>query len=256
MNLTGGHFVLSLMIALVTLAAVNTVVNRLSTFSSATLAMIEYEEMTGTFYTDQTDRKKVNWFRAWFHQSRFARLKSLVSSHFRDGMTIADLGCGNCMWNDTALPVIGVDANEPMMKWAQDHGRLSSYRVTGDLSNSGLPDKSMNIVVMSETLEHLLNFEPVIREVRRILADDGVFLITVPYDIFLGPFFILFNLNCLWQGFAKGSVYHRFRCGHVNHFTVTRLRRALRQNGFILDKVNLVNGLSLYASARKNQSAG
>jgi SAM-dependent methyltransferase len=251
MRCTGGAFIASVLVALLTLAILNTLVNRLSTFSSAKLAMVEYEQMTGTFYSDQTDRKKVNWFRAWFHQSRFSRLKALVLTHYRPGMAVADLGCGNCMWNDCGIPVVGVDANQPMMKWAAEHGRLASYHVTADLSNTGLPDRSMNIVIMSETLEHLLDFEQVIREVRRILGDDGVFLITVPYDIFLGPFFILFNLNCLWQGFVKGSVYHRFRCGHVNHFTVSRLRNALGQSGFNLQEVKLVNCLSLYAVAKK-----
>jgi SAM-dependent methyltransferase len=138
-----------------------------------------------------------------------------------------------------------------MLRWAKQHNRLIDYRITADLSRTGLADKSMDIVVMSETLEHLLNLEETIREVRRILKDDGVFLITVPYDFFLGPFFVLFNVNCLWQGYVRGSAYHRYRCGHVNHFTKRRLRDELSAGGFQLEKLFVVNGMSLYASARR-----
>ena len=104
---------------------------------------------------------------------------------------------------------------------------------------------------MSETLEHMLDLPAVLTEVRRILKDDGLFLITVPYDVFLGPFFILFNVNCLYQGYVKGSNYHKFRCGHVNHFTKRRLSDRLAESGFSLSRTDVVNGLSLYGVARK-----
>jgi SAM-dependent methyltransferase len=251
MHVAGLSFVPAVLIALLILAITNTVINRISTFSSAKLAMVEYEEMGETFYDDQTDPKKVNWFRAWFHRSRYRRLTQFVDSYHKPGMAIADLGCGNCWWNVNGYPVVGVDVNENMLRWAKQHNRLIDYRITADLSQTGLPDKSMDIVVMSETLEHLLNLDETIRQVRRILKDDGVFLITVPYDFFLGPFFILFNVNCLWQGYVRGSVYHRYRCGHVNHFTKDRLRKSLAKNAFQLQQLFVVNGMSLYAAARK-----
>jgi ubiquinone/menaquinone biosynthesis C-methylase UbiE len=248
---TGLSFVPSVAISLVILAVLNTVINRVSTFSSAQLAMVEYQEMGQTFYDDQTDPKKVNWFRAWFHRSRYQRLTQFVDAYFKPGIAIADLGCGNCWWNANKYPVIGVDVNENMLKWAKQQGRLIDYHVTADLSKTGLEDNSLDIVIMSETLEHLLNLDETILEVRRILKDNGVFLITVPYDFFLGPFFILFNVNCLWQGYVRGSAYHRYRCGHINHFTKQRLRAALRENGFASEKMFIVNGMSLYAAARK-----
>ena len=104
---------------------------------------------------------------------------------------------------------------------------------------------------MSETLEHILNLDQTLAEVHRILKPDGRFLITVPYDFFLGPFFILFNLNCIYMGYLRGSRYHRLRCGHINHFTKSRLRTALARNGFTLQRVFVVNGLLLYAAAGK-----
>ena len=234
---------------LVVLAVSNTVLNRISTFGSASLAMVEYRAMGEAFYDDQTDAAKVNAVRAWFHRSRHANLTRFVATVYRPGMAVADLGCGNCAWNVHGYPVTGVDVNEPMLRWAQQHGRLAERRIADDLSRTGLPAAAFDVVVMSETLEHLLNLEATIAEVRRILKPDGTFLITVPYDFFLGPFFVLFNVNCLWQGYARGSVYHRYRCGHVNHFTKRRLRDALAAGRFAVRSLTVVNGLTLYAAA-------
>ncbi|HEY5040117.1 MAG TPA: class I SAM-dependent methyltransferase [bacterium] len=233
------------------LAASNALLNRISTFSSAKMAEVEYKEMNESYYDDQTDETKVSKFRAWYHRSRYERLTQFVSQSFKKGMKMADLGCGNCWWNIHHLPVFGVDINAKMLKWAKTNKRLKDYSVCANLAKTGLKTKSFNVVLMSEVLEHVFNQADVLTEVKRILKDDGKFLITVPYDFFLGPFFILFNLNCLYMGYVRGSLYHKYRCGHIHHFTKARLRQALRKNGFTLENVFIVNGLLLYATARK-----
>jgi SAM-dependent methyltransferase len=244
----------SLLACLVILAFSNALLNRISTFSSAKIAEVEYKEMNESYYEDHTDENKVSKFRAWYHRSRYERLTQFVMSHFKKGMKMADLGCGNCLWNIHQLPVFGIDINEKMLGWAKKHKRLKDYKVCSDLAKTGLKAKSLDLVLMSEVLEHVFDQAEVLQEVSRVLKDDGTFLITVPYDFFMGPFFILFNLNCLYMGYVKGSLYHKYRCGHIHHFTKTRLKKALAQNGFVLDKVFVVNGLLLYANARKQAS--
>jgi SAM-dependent methyltransferase len=216
------------------------------------MAEVEYREMDEDYYDGMTDNTKVSRFRAWYHRSRYERLTAHVMAYFKEGMKIADLGCGDCFWNFPRLPVLGVDINSKMLRFAKKQGRITSYKVCGDLSKTGLKSKSLDLVLMSEVLEHVFNLEEVLNEVRRILKDQGTFLLTVPYDYFLGPFFVLFNLNCLYMGYLRGSRYHRYRCGHIHHFTRKRLKVALETNGFVLTSVKTVNGLLLYASARKN----
>jgi len=243
----GAVFFMSLLI----LSLLNVFLIRISTFSSAHLAEVEYREMNDSYYDDQTDEAKVSRFRAWYHRSRYERMTRFVGEYFRPGMKMADLGCANCWWNVTNLPVVGVDINEKMLKWAKKNKRLKDYKVTADLSKTGLKPKSFDLVLMSETLEHLLDLKGALGEVNRVLKDKGTFLITVPYDYFLGPFFILFNLNCIYMGYVKGSLYHKYRCGHINHFTKSRLRKTLADNGFRLTRCFVVNGLLLYAVAVK-----
>ena len=247
----GLYLVPALLACLVVLAASNAVLNRISTFSSAKMAEVEYKEMNESYYDDHTDETKVSKFRAWYHRSRYERLTKFVSGHFKKRMRIADLGCGNCHWNIHGLPVTGVDINAKMLKWAKSHGRLKDFKACANLGHTGLKAKSFDVVLMSEVLEHVFDHASVLAEVRRILKKDGTFLITVPYDFFLGPFFILFNLNCLYMGYIRGSEYHRYRCGHIHHFTKARLKKTLAENGFELADVFVVNGLLLYATARR-----
>jgi len=244
-------FILSVLLSIIVLSLLSAFLIKISAFSSAELAHIEYSEISESYYEELTDKQKVSSFRSWYHSSRFQKMTNFVEKHYEANMKIADLGCGNCLWNKKHIPVMGVDINEKMLKWAQKEKYLSDYILTDNLAKTGLPSKSFDIVIMSETLEHLLNLEEVLVEVNRILKDDGTFLITVPYDIFLGPFFILFNLNCLYTGFIKGSRYHRFRCGHINHFTKKRLHDVLQENNFKLISLSIVNWLLIYATAKK-----
>jgi 2-polyprenyl-3-methyl-5-hydroxy-6-metoxy-1,4-benzoquinol methylase len=245
------EFISSVLLSIIILSSLSAFFIKISAFSSAELAHVEYTEIKESYYKELTDSQKVSNFRSWYHSSRFQKLANLVEQNYQPNMKIADLGCGNCLWNKKHIPVTGVDINEKMLQWANKGKYLSNYILTDNLAKTGLPSKSFDMVIMSETLEHLLNLEDVLAEVHRIIKDDGIFLITVPYDFFLGPFFILFNLNCLYTGFIKGSRYHQFRCGHINHFTITRLRKALEENKFKLTSLSIVNCLLLYTTAKK-----
>ncbi len=247
-------FVWAVLITIALLSIINILFIRISTFGSSELADIHYREMDGQFYQDQTDTTQVNRFRAWYHASRYRKLTDFIGRYGHPGCRIADLGCGNCLWNSDRLPVTGVDINERMLEWSKRNRYLADYRVTHDLSQTGLPSQHFDRVVMSETLEHLLNLPAVLQEVQRILKDDGIFLLTVPYDFFLGPFFVLFNLNCVYMAYFRGSEYHKYRCGHINHFTRRRLRRVLSEQGFQLRELSVVNGLLLYGAATKDPS--
>lgn len=247
------NLILSFLSSLFVLAATNTLLIRISTFSSARLAEVEYRQMNESFYDDQTDHEKVSRFRAWYHRSRYERLSQFIEEYYQTGMRIADLGCANCWWNFKGRPVTGADINEKMLQWAKRNHRLKNFIVTSSLSHTGLKSKWYDIVLMSETLEHILDLDGAVTEARRILKDDGVFMVTVPYDYFLGPFFILFNLNCIYRGYFRNSRYHKFRCGHIHHFTKRRLRRVLMTNGFSLRECFVVNGLLLYAAAAKTK---
>lgn len=223
------------------------VLMRAALVASPELANVHYAEVDEDFYLSQTDAAQVGRIRSWFHNSRFAIVRRAVSRKYVPGMDVADLGCGNCIWNESRIPVTGVDINERMLKWAAADGRLSDYRVSSSLSNTGLASGRYDIVVISEVLEHLPvdEVELTLAEVRRILVTDGVLLATVPSDSFMSPFFVMFNVNCLYQWLVKGSQYHRYRCGHINHFNQRIFRTLLETNGFEVREMVSPNRLTI-----------
>jgi SAM-dependent methyltransferase len=247
------RFLAGIVLAMLVLSVVNTAVNSISAFSSSKLADVEYREMGEDCYDEQTDSQKVGSIRAGYHRRRFYHLTAFVEKYYKPGFKVVDLGCGNCMWNTHELPVLGVDINEKMLNWALRNKHISEFCVRADLANTGLPDKSFDIVILTEVLEHLEDIAGTLAEIRRILKDDGTFLLTVPYDWFLGPFFITFNLNCLYQGFIKGSDYHKLRCGHINHFTQPRLRKVYEEADFRIISLRPVDQLWLFCAALKGE---
>jgi hypothetical protein len=46
-------------------------------------------------------------------------------------------------------------------------------------------------------------------------------------------------------------VYHKYRCGHINHFTKRRLGGLLAESGFRRTRQFVVNGMTLYAAGVK-----
>jgi ubiquinone/menaquinone biosynthesis C-methylase UbiE len=61
--------------------------------------------------------------------------------------------------------------------------------VIGDVTKMPFPDKMFDVVVSFETIEHLKEPEKFVDEAWRVLADDGVFIVSAPEN--------------------SGSVFHR-----------------------------------------------
>jgi SAM-dependent methyltransferase len=100
------------------------------------------------------------------------------------------------------------------------------------------PDRTFDIVVCMETLEHVHDTDHLLAEARRVLAPDGYLILSVPrLDSLLG-------LGLMLIGFQPPaidcSIDRRYGApeagtqvsGHVSHFTRRALLEILRQSGF------------------------
>lgn len=188
-----------------------------------------YEGYGEDFYEKQT--RSLNPLRKWFHVSRYTKTRDMVERLYRKGMKIVDLGCGNCVWNAGKIPVMGIDFNRGMLERAKKAGRLKGYCV-GDISKTGLKTGTVDLVVISEVLEHVPNYVETLGEIRRILKPGGKLLITVPYDTLFSLWKPLFALQCFLQGYVFGQEAYRKKCGHINRFSPKSLGRLLEGNGF------------------------
>ena len=53
----------------------------------------------------------------------------------------------------------------------------------GDISNLNFPDEFFDVVTITEVLEHIIDYENVVRELKRVLKKDGVLIITFPNEV-------------------------------------------------------------------------
>ena len=124
---------------------------------------------------------------------------------FKKSGKLLDIGCGPGFFLDEAKrrgwETRGADLSRWSRDYAKEHFNVEVFQ--GLLGDAHFPDRSFDVIVMNDVIEHLEDPKSVLREVRRILKNDGVIYISTP-DIqsFLSRF-----LRAKWWGINK---YHLF----------------------------------------------
>ena len=168
--------------------------------------------------------------------------------YFQDGLVL-DIGCGNCLWNKQGIPVVGMDICESMLRYNMGHVS-SFFPVQADFTKGlSVRSESVEMVVVTETLEHLLHYHVLIEEIRRVLKKGGVVISSVPYGRFPGLWGLFFPLWCRYKGWKDKDAYYRNRCGHAVSFNIRKLRMAF--SGFTFLEKRVVRLMTLFVVARK-----
>ena len=212
------------------------------------MSKVNYENKSAGFYDDLF--VSPNPVQAWFHYSRNTITNKYVLSFYREGMKIADLGCGNVSWNTKKLPVIGVDINENFLSHNLDQKKISQA-IISPLIDIPLPNESIDIIVITEVLEHLADPHKHIEEFARILKPGGIIICSVPYDVMLSLWRPLFFLQCFVNGYIKKDMYYKQKCGHINRFSRKKLRKLFLCFNFAIIEQHNFNYLTLFTIARK-----
>jgi 2-polyprenyl-3-methyl-5-hydroxy-6-metoxy-1,4-benzoquinol methylase len=120
------------------------------------------------------------------HVSRYVLAASLV----RPGDVVLDAACG--LGYGTAVlascspgsKFIGVDIDQDSTDYANanyaEHHPTLSYQVSDVTTLSFLADHSVDMIVSFETIEHVPDYEILLKEFKRILKPDGRFIGSVP----------------------------------------------------------------------------
>jgi GT2 family glycosyltransferase/SAM-dependent methyltransferase len=116
------------------------------------------------------------------HMHRYLWAAKLVG-----GRRVLDLGSGegfgaSILAADDGTEVVGIDIDERTVEHAQLNwaGPRTSFSVGNALDLSEFEEGSFGAVVAFEVIEHVEAQEQVLAEVARVLADDGVLIISTP----------------------------------------------------------------------------
>jgi len=104
---------------------------------------------------------------------------------FCAGKVVLDAACGvgygSGYLADIANKVIGVDIGADAIAYAKGHYQKENIEFkTMDIHNLDFADKYFDVVCSFETLEHLSNPQKYLSEVKRVLKEGGVFIVSTP----------------------------------------------------------------------------
>lgn len=98
---------------------------------------------------------------------------------------VLDIACGfgygTKIISSKASLVFGVDSDESVIKSCKTYqkGENIEYYV-GDATKLDFDNKSFDCIVSFETIEHIIEYNDFLREVKRLLTPDGIFIVSTP----------------------------------------------------------------------------
>jgi ubiquinone/menaquinone biosynthesis C-methylase UbiE len=148
---------------------------------------------------------------------------------------LLDLGCGEGRHAISAyitnnLNAVGIDLSVADLKITQerfeqfvepDNNDKSLVITAANGEHLPFEDETFNKVICSEVLEHIPNYEAVLKEISRVLKTGGVAAISVPR---------YFPEWVCWQ---ISDAYHAMEGGHIRIFDAHQLRKDIESTGFI-----------------------
>lgn len=120
-------------------------------------------------------------------------IRYLFAQQFAPGKTVLDIGCGcgygSCLLAEGgAETVIGVDISEEAIRYSKEHysARGLDFEVM-DCTNLKFPNRTFDLVVAFEIIEHIPNCKGLLSEAKRVLKGDGVFIVSTPNRVTYPP---------------------------------------------------------------------
>lgn len=101
------------------------------------------------------------------------------------GKTVLDIACGAGYGTAELAPVakevIGGDIDDGAIAYARANYKADNLEFKKlDAQDISLPDKQFDTVVSFETIEHLPDIEAYLRQISRVLVNDGYFIVSTP----------------------------------------------------------------------------
>ncbi|KUN28784.1 SAM-dependent methyltransferase [Streptomyces antibioticus] len=159
----------------------------------------------------------------------------------RPAQTILDIGCGDGTAAATAAPLlpghhlVGVD-------WSQDALRRARtripYAVRGELTGGGLPfgTGSVDAVLFSEVVEHLVDPDAAMDEIRRVLRPGGHLMLSTPnLAAWYNRALLLAGVQPVFSEVSLRAIHGRPGrevVGHLRLYTARALREFVAAAGF------------------------
>ncbi len=176
---------------------------------------------------------KVDPFQKIWHRTRFTQVSKLIEP---TGGSVLDIGSADGMFSKVifdktkADKFIGMDVIKTSVDWASKHWAKEKKMkfVVGDAHKLDYKSETFDVVFAMEVLEHVVDPEKVLSEVKRILKKGGYGVFLVPSDSLLFR-----TIWFMWLHFyPRGWVW---RDTHIQTYRGGYLTRVCKEVGFKIE---------------------
>lgn len=153
------------------------------------------------------------------NSSRVHLLKQLIEEHTPKGGKILDVGCGD-MYLAQILPDYqwtGIDINT-----AVNNGKAIRHDI--ESTPYPFPQRNFDTIVCSEVLEHVFDPVKISREIKRLLSDTGVYLLSTPNFDFIDHFITHFRE-------VKFDIHKSWTKEHIHCYDINSHDQILEEAG-------------------------
>ena len=204
-----------------------------------------------------------------FREIQAAVLQVAARIGLEGPLDVADIGCGagtqSRLWGERGHRVFGMDVNEPLIRLAErraaEQGLAVKFEV-GTATALPWPDRSMDVCLLPELLEHVSDWKSCVNEAARVLRPRGLLYLSTTNV--LCPIQQEFNLPLYsWYPGAlkrycerlavttRPAIANHATYPAVNWFSFYQLRDFLAPLGFeCLDRFDLIDVAGKGAAAR------
>ena len=159
--------------------------------------------------------------------ARKQRLLAQLRRCCRPGDKVLDLGCGagsfTAVMQQAGYNALGMDLSENAIAFARRKYPDYNFRLLAPDGSIPAPSSSFDAVWTTEVIEHVLQVDAFLEEIRRVLRPGGALVLTTPYHGLIKNLFIVL---------VKFDRHFEVDGSHIRFFNKRALDRCLTKSGF------------------------
>lgn len=178
---------------------------------------------------------KNNLFQKIWHGHKLAEVIKLLPKNPKKTIRVLDVGCSSAVLTAEIakkLPkskVTGLDSYKKAVDFAKKKYPHLSF-ITADAHKLPFQNKTFDIVICTETLEHVIDPKKVLMEIKRVLKKDGGAIISMDSGN------LMFRVIWYFWTKTKGKVWEN---AHLHEFSAKLLEELIKETGFKIKKRNI-----------------